>query len=156
MSENPWLLVRDVDASLRAAEREVSKLRNQALQALGAAKRPNPAMTVRVTAHMLQRLDHLIAVLEVPSLTRWRMEQASCEPMPEPPGCPDDLRCKLCGEEKGPHDFFFDDGHGRYGYTGRCARCRRLPKRERRRIADRRGLRQQSERNRAIGKAVGR
>lgn len=148
MSENPVLTLRDADARIRATQREISKLRSHALALVKQSRNPD-----RNAAQMLQRLDHMVALLEVPGLTRYR--QATATPTPEPPGAPDDLRCKLCGEEKEPNDFFFDDGQGRYGYTGRCATCRSLPKRKRRAIADRRGLTGQSERNRAVGRTVG-
>lgn len=154
MTEGPVVTFQEVDARLRVLMREVAKCRTQTLQIFAAFDTNNAANGKAVAAHVLQRLDHMVSLLEVPGLTRYRQARAVIEPPWEPPGAPDDLCCKLCGEEKPSEEFFFDDGQGHYGFTGRCATCRSLPKRERQKIAERRGL-TRSARERAVGKRVG-
>jgi hypothetical protein len=149
MSENPFLVLRELDEAFRAAQRETAKLRTEVLALARQAKNPD-----RATLQMVRRLDRLNGLLEPAALTQRRQVEAGHKPEPEPTRAPDDLRCKLCGEEKNAPDFFFDDGHGRYGFTGRCADCRSKSKRERHQIATARGLVPQ-QRRKAVGRAVG-
>lgn len=142
--------LRDIDERLRTITREVSKLRTETLRLAKKAGAPDGDLM-----RMMQRLDHLVSLAEVPALTRYRQAESAARPAVEHLA-PDDLRCKLCGEEKEAHEFFFDDGQGNYGYTGRCTTCRSLPKRKRAKIAEARGLTRKSERDRAIGRTVGR
>lgn len=136
--------LQDADENLRAISHEVTKLRAEVLILMRRAE-----LRDRDSVRILARLDRMAGLTEVPGLTRYRQQQAAAR-VPVERNAPDDLICRLCGEEKEPHDFFFDDGQGNYGYTGRCATCRALPKRQRARIADKRGL-TRTARNRAVG-----
>lgn len=141
--------LRDLDERMRGITRELGKLRTEALRLATLAGASDGR-----TAIMMQRIDHMTSLTDVPGLTHYRQaERAARAPVEHL--APEDLRCKLCGEEKEAHEFFFDDGQGNYGYTGRCKTCRDLPKHKRARIADSRGLTKTS-RDRAIGRTVGR
>lgn len=145
-----YAVLRDLDERMRALNHELTKLRVEALKLATLAGAPDSR-----TAIMMQRIDHMTSLIEAPGLTHYRQAERAAQP-PVDHLAPEDLRCKLCGEEKEAHEFFFDDGQGNYGYTGRCTTCRSLPKRKRAKIADARGLTRKSERDRAIGRTVGR
>lgn len=122
VSYNPHTVMHEMDEVTRHAAALSSKARNHAVHV---ARAKTPQKRERALQALLERLSELDAALCPALLTQWRQEHAEPRQKQEPPGLPDGLICKKCGEQKEPADFLYDDGYGHYGYTHRCFSCRR-------------------------------
>lgn len=123
---NPHVVMRDVDAMVREIQRHACKARNLT-EMVRAAK--NEQQRDQHAQALVRRLDRLTAAAGPAFLTQWRQAVLPPREPQQPPGPPDDLICKKCALDKPLHEFFYDDGHGSYGYTRRCAGCRRSGRR---------------------------
>lgn len=114
----------EVDAMARQVARRVSKAQSMVAR----LSRPMSNEARNKLLHALKsNLQQMDADVCPGWLNDYRVAYRERHPRVKPGKThpPADMRCKKCEREfEDPFEFFFDDGHGVYGYTGRCRECR--------------------------------